>query len=905
MCMSSPNDNKVKDSKGNIRHIHHSLKPIRNKRFELNSAPQSSRELADKYIIDIAPVYGIKRDLLTDLGLKPDDTSRLSQTENDEKIQFANEKHIMNTSVISYSQTFAGIPIYQAGLAVTINDGMGVVSSQNTIHYDIKVEKPSDNAPFLPDKIDIETLKNIFNIDTSSKWQDLKINSKKIMIYKFDADLRLDPSIGIPEEKNHNIPLLPVSPLPQTIKDGEHYVISEIYFSTMSKNNQKMNWRTFLEINNGYVLFLRALVADIYRPGYGLIYENDPCTVSGNNTILPTSSADLLDSLRKYRVLPEIDDVNPRKLTGRFIKLIDKDPPNIVSPEVPLPGKFYYSVPTNEFAAVNAYYHCDGLFRTVERMGFNISEYFDGTSFPVPVDHRSNFEDEDCPNGNCVNAQAPGNEIGNGSGGFKFALINSKSTVGIAVDKRVAWHEFGHALLWDSVHSPNFGFAHSAGDSLAAILSDPGSKSPDRYLTFPWVSILSDPASERSYRRHDRKVSDGWAWGGPKYGPFNRNTDPAGYLAEQILSTTLFKIYQSLGGDASSIGTKKFAANYMSYLIIRAIGSLATEPVTITPIPDIFATTLINADLATQEFEGNSGGFLHKVIRWGFEKQGLYQPKGSTTPVMTEGAPPNVDVYIDDGRKGEYNYEKRFWDCKDIWNRLSPDNGQGNESPKIGVTNYLYAKIKNRGDRSARNIVVKGFQSKSSIPLSFPDDWKTMKTDSMQISEELQSKKEIVVGPIEWIPELDEGENVMVSVSCEEDLSNIDLIDRSIPNWLLIPFDNNIAQRDLSSQPSLVSQGNKETENSSIIQKILIKNPYSHPIRLNIEHTLHELPSDKLNLSYFDNEDNVFVLRPQEEKEIMLNIEYKHKDFGKEFEDIDLLVVWEGKEIGGTTLRIK
>jgi hypothetical protein len=626
--------------------------------------------------------------------------------------------------------------------------------------------------------------------------------------------------------------------------------------------------------------------------------------MSGDNTISPTSSVHVLDGLRKYKMLPDIDDINPRKLSGKFVKLIDKDPPNIVSPEEPLPGKFYYSVPTNEFSAVNAYYHCDALFRMIKQMGFDVSEYFDGTSFPVPVDHRSNFEDEvNCANGNCVNAQAPGNETGDGSGGFKFGLINSNSTIGIAVDKRVALHEFGHALLWDNVHSPNFGFAHSAGDSLAAILSDPTSRSPDRFLTFPWVSVLSNPDDERNYRRHDRMISEGWAWGGPKYAPFDRKIDRAGYRAEQILSTTLFRIYRSLGGDASSVGTKGFAASYVSYLIIRGIGSLATEPVTITPIPDIFATALINADLGTMEYEGHAGGFAHKVIRWGFEKQGLYQPPDAPLPVMTEGLPPEVDIYIDDGRKGEYIYQKKFWDCKNIWNRLSPDNGMENQSPKVGEINYLYVRIKNRGTKNAKGIVAKGFQSKSTIPLLFPDDWKPVNTGVLQVAGEVEPKKEMVIGPLEWMPESEDMQNVLVSVSSDEDLSNIDLMDKSFPNWLLVPFDNNIAQRDLSVTKSLDLQDNNLTDNPSYIQKIIITNPYPYPVTLSLQHSGPKVSDGMVSLSYFDNDNNIFMLKPQEQKEIILNIEYKKEAFDTDDRDLELLLLLDGIEIGGTTLR--
>jgi hypothetical protein len=42
------------------------------------------------------------------------------------------------------------------------------------------------------------------------------------------------------------------------------------------------------------------------------------------------------------------------------------------------------------------------------------------------------------------------------------------------------------------------------------------------------------------------------------------------------------------------------------------------------------------------------------MIRWAFEKQGLYQPAGTVMPNSNEDAPPPVDVYIEDGRSGEY-----------------------------------------------------------------------------------------------------------------------------------------------------------------------------------------------------------------------------------------------------------
>src|SRR5690606_9279563 len=116
----------------------------------------------------------------------------------------------------------------------------------------------------------------------------------------------------------------------------------------------------------------------------------------------------------------------------------------------------------------------------------------------------------------------------------------------IAMDPRWAWHEFGHVLIAAATGSLELPFVHSVGDALAAIVSDPYSRLAEhpqaRYATFPWIP---------SARRHDRDVRRGWSWSGS----FHRATrmpslashaSRKGYISEQILSTTLFRLYRCL-----------------------------------------------------------------------------------------------------------------------------------------------------------------------------------------------------------------------------------------------------------------------------------------------------------------------------------------------------------------------
>src|SRR5262249_40250396 len=253
-----------------------------------------------------------------------------------------------------------------------------------------------------------------------------------------------------------------------------------------------------------------------------------------------------------------------------------------------------------------------------------------------------------------------------------------------------------------------------------------------------------------------RPVAGGWAWGGVN--------DVGGYSSEQILGTTHFRIYRMTGGDsgnpdaAAKLATQRFASRYLVYLIIRAIGSLATSPITSTPNPGVFATKLMEADAQTvlPNFAGIPGGTLHKVIRWGFEKQGLYQPPGAPVPVVTEGAPPLVDVYINDGRNGEYApYLDNFGQGSEIWNRLTSTPGAGpadHQTPMIGVTNYVYVNVKNRGSQAANDVVVSGYRCRPGTAMAWPADWQHLTTEQLPVPGGVAPGATVTVGPFRWTP---------------------------------------------------------------------------------------------------------------------------------------------------------
>ena len=244
--------------------------------------------------------------------------------------------------------------------------------------------------------------------------------------------------------------------------------------------------------------------------------------------------------------------------------------------------------------------------------------------------------------------------------------------LGIASDRRWILHEFGHYLLAARLGKLEFDFAHSPGDAMAAVFCDPESRLGDpqrgvadsfRGITYPFVF---------STRRHDRTPQLGWAW----YGQLNRDVIQAppssceqtkGYLTEQILSSSVFRLYRALGGDtldedgAPDIYIRQRASFVTLFLLIRAIHGLVQSPSRAEMLelamedaglsmgaPLLMVPQPITVPPLPQPDQWQ-GGVTHKVVRWAFETQGMF-PADPLKTHNAAGRPPPVDIYIRDQR---------------------------------------------------------------------------------------------------------------------------------------------------------------------------------------------------------------------------------------------------------------
>jgi hypothetical protein len=459
--------------------------------------------------------------------------------------------------------------------------------------------------------------------------------------------------------------------------------------------------------------------------------------------------------------------------------VVADDPPAVTSGStkvVNLPGTPLTPLAlSNDFAAVSAFNNVREFFYRLTDYGLSAYLYFRVAQMPLKLYYRSGIRPGPGKDGQTVNARVlvegwspdwvgpllPANQRPVLRMQLALADLSTRrrkpwngadrsqaEPLGIAADARWIWHEIGHVLLMASVGELEFRFAHSAGDALAAIVADPQSAlaaRPNwpkwRGATFPWVFTP---------RRHDRCVSCGWGWSGALHYDMSQVPDTThprrkGYWTEQILSSTLFRLYRCLGGDTISPpggpdeSTRESASHYCVYLIMGGIQTLGTSGIVLANEPEQFVAALQDADISTGAWNvgwnlqwdvltehaapttfpfNRVGGCVWKVIRWAFEAQGMYNEPNTIN--NAPGLPPPVDVYIENLRPtneptpygpieygpGSYVPVSLDWDPDQVGSDPAP---LWQADPTNGVQvvgGNITVKVGNRGSQAATNVQV-------------------------------------------------------------------------------------------------------------------------------------------------------------------------------------------------------
>ena len=265
------------------------------------------------------------------------------------------------------------------------------------------------------------------------------------------------------------------------------------------------------------------------------------------------------------------------------------------------------------------------------------------------------------------------------------------------------------------------------------------------------------------------------------------------------------------------------------HILLGAIQTLT--PATSPPDAAHFASALMKADLADWPAEGVSGGAYHKVIRWAFEKQGLYQLAGTKRPNNSKGRRRRSMSTLKTAATANTSFSPTTGTARQSGTGAARMAARRHEKPVAGVTNYAYVKIKNRGSEAATKVVVRAFHSRPAAGRLFPDDWQPMKTAQLAAANvPPKSSAEILVGPFEWVPSPAGHDCMLMVASATGDPSNIHnfSVGNSVPDWRLVPHDNNIALRSVC--PVTGANAGRLVKDFSGIS-FQVKNPFNKPAR--------------------------------------------------------------------------
>jgi len=201
-----------RDEPGHVRHLEHFQQPfvaanteaLRAATADANipsvSAP-TPQALAEQYLRDVAPIYGIDERMLPDQGgAEALARGAAAGGPAGSKLELTEEKEVMGTTTIWYQQTYNDLPVWEGGVSVTIQpEPMRVTASQSSVHPDVSLPSETMLAgpTYDPEASTPGVLKRLLGLTNGDS---PTINGTRQLIYQYDPNQRIDPAAQAPAE---------------------------------------------------------------------------------------------------------------------------------------------------------------------------------------------------------------------------------------------------------------------------------------------------------------------------------------------------------------------------------------------------------------------------------------------------------------------------------------------------------------------------------------------------------------------------------------------------------------------------------------------------------------------------------------------------------------------------------
>jgi hypothetical protein len=695
------------------------------------------------------------------------------------------------TQSVRYEQKHQGIPVYGAQLVIGLRkQDTRITSAINKVDYEIPATLGPDSAALSADEA-VDKVHERFD----DRFGAIEIGTPTLFIYRHMPPETAQLPYDAPPIRDEMLGL-------GTGKARQAYLVWQVLMDTQDPDG---NWELLVDAVNGDLVAVKDRRRYATRKGY--IFWPDPVSSSQNDTISWNTSESTLNG---QRVEVDLENLNSPvggkyKLNGSWVKNVDKESPTLAPPETT--GHFKYGSKADFFLNAMAYYYLDRLIMYLR--SFGVTAYNNAVTGPIEVDPQAE-------NG------ADNSHFHANIGGVPY-ITHGKGGVPDASDPGVITHEYGHAvhhyLLPSNV--PNSSYEEGFNDFLAACWLDRyNTHQFQREEVFPWdncPNIHWDPSRRVNLTaRFDDSGFSGYGF----------------YFKGDIMATALWDLFLNIGGDSSNENVRKAAADAVIHLYLEMLVAVQDND----PVADLI-NGLITAD------DAMTGGLYKKVIWDAFQRRGLWSdftPQG------------NVDLYIRDssGDTGEHASPQVHWHSPDIWVRNNPppanpndpsdpnygeDPDAGHQPPINNVPNYMYARVHNRGSQqaSANTFSVEAFHCNPGTGMLWPNHFQSMGT--LPITAAIPANGSVRVGPFIWTPQIQDHECLLAVVHGTSDPAISGSVIGPVDHWKLVRFDNNVGQRNVSPQNSVL--GGK-TKTSFLVRGT------THPSTNSLSIDASALPSD-------------------------------------------------------------
>lgn len=493
------------------------------------------------------------------------------------------------------------------------------------------------------------------------------------------------------------------------------------------------------------------------------VFSPDPVTESNSAALHGGSSAATLNPFR-HAVQAEIDPPSEGtfRLEGTWVRSRDWDTPNFNQPAENAASFNYETYPADRrFLSVNAYYWLDSAARYLRSLG---NPTLNANMKRVDVDAQAlNGAD----NSEWLGMTVPP-RIRFGEGGAPDA-----GDFGVIV------HEYVHGVFdWlEANHGGSGSYEHSICDVLPAVFRDRFNLAGNRRTeTFPFDNNATNRwSTERTLDRVERFDDAG-------FGGYAIN------LRNSMLGTALWQCYLGMGGDSPEPGVRVQAADAIIRTMMEMLLIVPDDNSTGAAHAVSMAQGCITADTAL------TGGLYSKVMDEAFIDRGLWVRRA-------------VDLYISDsaGDSGDIPSPGPHWTSPDIWVRnvdiAAGDNPElGHQAPVNNQPNYLYVRVRNRGTRPAPagTFRLETFRCDPGTGMIWPTHFQSI--GQLVIPDPVPPGGSVRVGPFIWTPQTTGHEGLLAVVHGAPDPSITATLNGQVPHHLLVRFDNNVGQRNMTSQ---------------------------------------------------------------------------------------------------------